>query len=104
MIVFLLRYFPSSVLGLGKISATLETLHISLPDAQVTNVNTYCLHPGVVATELVRNFDFFIIPGTKFLIDHVGRFFIKTPRQGAQTSIHCAVDEQAGNESGFYYV
>lgn len=76
----------------------------SLAEARVESVTTYCVHPGIVATDLVRHWDDFVVPGTKLFIEHVGRFFIKTPKQGAQTSIHCAVDEAAAAESGLYYV
>lgn len=54
-------------------------------------------------TNLFRHFDYFIFPGTKFLLDYCGRFFIKTARQGAQSSIYCAVDEKAARETGKYY-
>lgn len=29
--------------------------------------------------------------------------FMKTAEQGAQTTLYCAVDENAGKESGLYY-
>jgi hypothetical protein len=28
---------------------------------------------------------------------------MKTAKQGAQTTLHCALDEQAGTETGLYY-
>lgn len=28
---------------------------------------------------------------------------MKTPEQGAQTTIHCAVDDKCANETGLYY-
>lgn len=31
------------------------------------------------------------------------KWFLKTPEQGAQTTIFCAVDESVANESGYYY-
>jgi hypothetical protein len=30
-------------------------------------------------------------------------YFLKTCEQGAQTTIHCAVSEEAGKETGLYY-
>jgi hypothetical protein len=30
-------------------------------------------------------------------------FIVKTCEQGAQTTIHCAVSEEAGRETGLYY-
>jgi hypothetical protein len=41
--------------------------------------------------------------GVTWLFNNVGKFFIRTPEQGAQTTIYCAVDELLANESGLYY-
>ena len=41
--------------------------------------------------------------GARFLFGMSLKVFIKSPEQGAQTTIHCAVDEKAGNETGEYY-
>lgn len=62
----------------------------------------YSLHPGVIQTELGRNVDL-ISPTIKFLWRLCARWAIKSPEQGAQTTLHCALDEQAGNETGLYY-
>lgn len=74
-----------------------------LQEASIGGINTYCLHPGAVDTNLFRHFDTWLLPGTQFLLEHVGRFFIKTARQGAQTSIYCAVHEKTAQETGLYY-
>jgi len=68
-----------------------------------TGVTTYSLHPGVVATELGRHLDTAFFRGVTWLFNNVGKFFIRTPEQGAQTTIYCAVDELLANESGLYY-
>ncbi|XP_077479262.1 retinol dehydrogenase 12 [Stigmatopora argus] len=65
-----------------------------------TGVNTYCLHPGVARTELSRHLfptSLWKNPLLPFLL------MIKSPREGAQTSIFCAVDESLNNSSGLYY-
>lgn len=63
----------------------------------------YSLHPGIVQTELGRTIDQVYFPGMRFL----ARFFLypwmKTPEQGAQTTLHCSIDEKAGEENGLYY-
>lgn len=63
----------------------------------------YSLHPGLVQTELGRTIDQVYFPGMRFL----ARFFLypwmKTPEQGAQTTLHCSIDEKAGEENGLYY-
>ncbi|KAJ8023114.1 Retinol dehydrogenase 13 [Holothuria leucospilota] len=71
-----------------------------------TSVTTYALHPGTVDTELGR-----YIPSSiplaalilSILYPVLTFLLIKTSEQGAQTSIHCAVDEQAGLQTGLYY-
>lgn len=66
-------------------------------------MTVYSVHPGVVATELGRYLDTAFFKGVTWLFRNMAKFFIKTPEQGAQTSIYCAVDEQLSNETGLYY-
>lgn len=65
-------------------------------------VTTYSLHPGVISTELGRNIGL-VFPGLRFLWRMLAGWSMKTPEQGAQTTIHCAVSEEAGKENGLYY-
>lgn len=60
------------------------------------------MHPGVIKTELGRHIRLSIPWGLHWILDAV-TWFIKTPEQGAQTTIYCAVDENCVNESGLYY-
>ncbi|XP_052120315.1 retinol dehydrogenase 11-like isoform X1 [Frankliniella occidentalis] len=69
----------------------------------ISDVTVYAVHPGVVATELSRHLDSGVFPGATFFWDRIMKLWIKTPEQGAQTTIHCAVDEDAGSETGLYY-
>ncbi|XP_028297645.1 retinol dehydrogenase 14 isoform X2 [Gouania willdenowi] len=67
-----------------------------------TGVTVYSLHPGVVRTELARH----ILPTLALwqrIIFHIIVTLAKSPREGAQTSIYCAVDEGLANTSGLYY-
>lgn len=68
-----------------------------------TNVTVYSLHPGVVDTELSRHLDQVVFPGSKWFYQNVGKIFMKSPEQGAQTTLYCALDEKLANESGEYY-
>jgi len=68
-----------------------------------TGVTTYSLHPGVVVTEASRHVNTTWFPGAKWLFEKVLAYFVKTCEQGAQTTIHCAVSEEAGRETGLYY-
>ena len=65
-------------------------------------ITAYSLHPGVVATELNRNL-WFTKPIVGWLINVIAWPFFKEPRNGAQTTICCAVDETLASETGKYY-
>ena len=54
------------------------------------------LHPGAVSTELGRH----TILAT--LASPIGWYILKTPTQGAQTSIYCAVSEEMEGVNGKY--
>lgn len=64
---------------------------------QGTGVTVNSLHPGSVATELGRYF-----PGFTILYPTLSLFF-KSPWEGAQTNIHCAVEESLENVTGKYF-
>ncbi|XP_076143525.1 retinol dehydrogenase 12-like [Alosa pseudoharengus] len=70
-----------------------------------TGVTVYSLHPGVIRTELTRNLTQ-SIPLWKLMMCSPLMLFrplIKSPWEGAQTTIYCAVDESLQNTSGLYY-
>ena len=60
-----------------------------------TNVTTYALHPGVVATNVWRR-----VPSP---VAWVMKKFMLTPEQGAQATIRCATDPELGHDTGKYY-
>lgn len=66
-------------------------------------MTVYSLHPGVVDTNLSRHLDKTVFPGAKWMFQNLGGFFMKSPEQGAQTTLFCAVDEKTANETGLYY-
>ncbi|XP_012636583.2 retinol dehydrogenase 12 [Microcebus murinus] len=62
-----------------------------------TGVTTYAVHPGIVSSELFRH---------SFLLCLLWRLFspfFKTAREGAQTSLHCAMAEGLEPLSGKYF-
>ncbi|XP_069116897.1 retinol dehydrogenase 11-like isoform X2 [Argopecten irradians] len=61
---------------------------------QGTGVTTTAIHPGTVKTELSRYVRAWFRP---FYI------FMKTPLQGTQTTLHCALDERLDTVSGKYF-
>jgi retinol dehydrogenase-12 len=80
-----------------------STLHkkIDQPFITGTGVTTYCVHPGLVATELGRYMYKEDEPPS--LSRRIIHALAKTPAQGAQTSIYCAVSERVAQQSGWYY-
>ncbi|KFZ52865.1 Retinol dehydrogenase 12, partial [Antrostomus carolinensis] len=65
--------------------------------AERTKVTANALHPGSVHSELVRH---------SFVMTWLWKifsFFLKTPWEGAQTSIYCAVAEELDSVTGQYF-
>ncbi|KAI8439268.1 hypothetical protein MSG28_013105 [Choristoneura fumiferana] len=69
----------------------------------IDNVTTYSLHPGVISTGIARHFSDNFLRCTTWLFDNLLSWFLKSPRCGAQTTIHCAVDPACATDSGLYY-
>ena len=67
-----------------------------------TGVTVYSLHPGVIRTELGRHLWPTIALWKRLLFNPL-MLLIKSPWEGAQTTIYCAVDESLQNTSGLYY-
>lgn len=94
-----LRSSTKSVTGLreyavSKLANVLFTKELA-HQLEGTNVTTYALHPGVVATDVWRR-----VPGPmRWLMKR----FMVTPEQGAQTSLRCATAPELANETGLYY-
>uniref|UniRef100_A0A8C3JTM1 NADP-retinol dehydrogenase n=1 Tax=Calidris pygmaea TaxID=425635 RepID=A0A8C3JTM1_9CHAR len=64
---------------------------------QGTKVTANALHPGSVHSELVRH---------SFVMTWLWKifsFFLKTPQEGAQTSVYCAVAEELDSVTGQYF-
>lgn len=72
-----------------------------------TSVTAVCLHPGIVRTELIlrhtrEGFYWWVYYITRpFNITYTA--FSKSPVEGAQTTIHCAVADDIPKYNGFYF-
>jgi NAD(P)-dependent dehydrogenase (short-subunit alcohol dehydrogenase family) len=60
-----------------------------------SGVTTYCLHPGVVASEVWRAVPWPVRPLIKL--------FMLSTEQGARTTLHCATAVEAAGQTGLYY-
>ncbi|GMT21495.1 hypothetical protein PFISCL1PPCAC_12793, partial [Pristionchus fissidentatus] len=56
------------------------------------------LHPGVITTEITRNMGV----GMKTMLT-LGRFMMKTAKDGAQTSLYLALSKEVEHVSGAYF-
>jgi len=90
-------YSPGIAYAQSKLANNLFTLALS-KRLSGTNVTVNCLHPGVIYTELGRHVEWW---KKIFLLPLV--LIMKTPWQGAQTNIYCAVDEELDGISGRYF-
>uniref|UniRef100_A0A1Y1MK23 Retinol dehydrogenase 11 n=1 Tax=Photinus pyralis TaxID=7054 RepID=A0A1Y1MK23_PHOPY len=99
------RYNPTQSYYQSKVCNILFTKELArrLKDANFEGVTVYSLHPGIINTELTQHFDSAYFSGFRWLFSNIGGLFFKSATQGAQTTIHCAVDENAGKENGLYY-
>lgn len=60
-----------------------------------TGVTTYALHPGVIASDIWRRVPW---PARTLM-----KLRMRSPEQGAKTSLYCATSPDIANESGHYY-
>ncbi|XP_046753110.1 retinol dehydrogenase 12-like [Diprion similis] len=97
-------YVPFRAYCQSKLANLLFTRELSrrLRETAITGVNVYVLHPGVINSELARHFEQNISRGLRLVFGFF-RTFVKSVEQGAQTTIHCAVDEAAAEQTGLYY-
>jgi retinol dehydrogenase 12 len=60
-----------------------------------TNLRTYALHPGVVASNIWR--------GKPAVLRWIRTRFMLSTEEGARTTLHCATSSEAAKETGLYY-
>uniref|UniRef100_A0A3Q1J6H1 Uncharacterized protein n=1 Tax=Anabas testudineus TaxID=64144 RepID=A0A3Q1J6H1_ANATE len=69
-----------------------------------SGVSSFCLHPGIIRTELVRHvMDWFPIPPLRALLRLPSLLLMKSPWQGCQTTVYCAVMPGLEERSGLYF-
>lgn len=100
------KYNPIKAYGQSKLSNILFTLELTNRLGKDSNVSVFCLHPGTIDTELSRNLGeglCFVIPYIHKYGYFIRRLVTKTPWEGAQTQIHCAVSDEALQFKGYYF-
>ena len=94
------EYSPGPAYARSKLANVLFTRELS-KRLDNTDVTVTAVHPGVVKTELSRHLSFTKSYLASFSLAPIIWLVFKTPWQGAQTTIHCAVADDV--ESGLYY-
>jgi NAD(P)-dependent dehydrogenase (short-subunit alcohol dehydrogenase family) len=79
----------------SKLALVLSTLHLARR-LQGTGVTVNCLHPGVVKTQLAREFP---LP-----LRVMARLLFTSPAKGAQTSIYLASSPEVAELTGTYFI
>nr|XP_046254608.1 retinol dehydrogenase 13 [Scatophagus argus]XP_046254609.1 retinol dehydrogenase 13 [Scatophagus argus]XP_046254610.1 retinol dehydrogenase 13 [Scatophagus argus]XP_046254611.1 retinol dehydrogenase 13 [Scatophagus argus]XP_046254612.1 retinol dehydrogenase 13 [Scatophagus argus] len=67
-----------------------------------SGVSSFCLHPGVIRTELGRHVQSWV-PLLGILLSLPSLLLMKTPTQGSQTTVYCAVTPGLEGRSGRYF-
>nr|CAD7200781.1 unnamed protein product [Timema douglasi] len=83
--------------------ASLSLFPRALDSASGTGVTVNAVHPGIVDTELTRHMSFFNSTLSALLLKPFVWLFIKSPRQGAQTTLYAVLDENLQHKTGIYF-
>ncbi|XP_067216943.1 retinol dehydrogenase 11 isoform X3 [Linepithema humile] len=98
-------YGPWKAYTQSKLANILFTKELArqLAKAKITGINVYALHPGLIPTEIARHSGNTFFYGADKCWTFWTWLLFKNVVQGAQTTIYCAIDEKAGEETGLYY-
>lgn len=93
------QYAPWYAYGQSKLANVLFTIELqSRLKKAGKKITTYSVDPGSVNTDLQRHPSWFL-----WLIHPIRWFFSKTPLQGAQTSLYCALQPGLESEAGKFF-
>ena len=90
-------YSASKAYGNSKLFNIMFTHHLN-KKLEGKDITTYSLHPGVVNTNFAAESDSWFAK-----LFNLGRFFMKSPEQGAQTTIYLCTEPGIENLSGRYF-
>jgi NAD(P)-dependent dehydrogenase (short-subunit alcohol dehydrogenase family) len=98
-------YGPQDAYAKSKLSNVLFTRELArrLKEQGNDKITAVSLHPGVVRTELFK-----YVPGAFLMkwfppIQFLGWLIMKSPVEGAQTSLHCITAPSVDRSSGEYF-
>uniref|UniRef100_A0A3B4ARU1 Uncharacterized protein n=1 Tax=Periophthalmus magnuspinnatus TaxID=409849 RepID=A0A3B4ARU1_9GOBI len=94
-------YTPLQSYRQSKLANILFTRHLA-KRLTGSGVSCFCLHPGVIRTELGRHVHS-SFPLLGALLSLPALLLMKTPHEGSQTSVYCAVTPGLESKSGAYF-
>jgi NAD(P)-dependent dehydrogenase (short-subunit alcohol dehydrogenase family) len=86
-------YHPWSAYSLSKTANILFTRELQQRYGTSHHIRAYSLHPGSVNTQLDRHVGFHDI--IRKILKPIRYVILKTPLEGAQTNLYCALSDQA---------
>ncbi|XP_050406436.1 retinol dehydrogenase 13-like [Patella vulgata] len=96
------KYDGGAAYGQSKLANILFTKELARK-LKGTGVTVNALHPGVVDTELMRHIPLANSSISKFIFFPISYTLFKTPKLGAQTTIHVALDPSIDDITGKYF-
>ncbi|XP_046820174.1 retinol dehydrogenase 13-like [Vespa crabro] len=96
------NYDPYEAYAQSKLANILFTRELA-KKLKGTQVTVNAVHPGIVDTEITRHMTLFKNLWFKYFIKPFIWPFIKSPKQGAQTILHVALDPNLDNITGSYF-
>ncbi|ALC42023.1 CG31235, partial [Drosophila busckii] len=95
-------YNPIEAYSRSKLANVLFTRELAKHLAG-TRVTVNALHPGVVDTEILREFTLAQTTFVKTFLKPLFRPFVKTAKSGAQTTLYVALSPELEQQSGLYF-
>ncbi|XP_064600291.1 retinol dehydrogenase 13-like isoform X2 [Liolophura sinensis] len=95
-------YNPSEAYNQSKLANLLFTKELA-KRLEGTKVTVNAVHPGIVKTELGRHMSISKSYLSWIFLGPPSWLLMKTPKQGAQTTLFCALDPSLENVSGKYF-
>ena len=101
------RYDTIGAYGASKLANVFHCTELS-KKLQGTGVTCNCLHPGVINTELGRHLEEgshlpWLMRFGLWIFSPIIKWVLLTPKQGAQTTIYCAIAPELDEVSGKYF-
>ena len=84
----------------SKLAMCLHTIELA-KRINGSKVNVYCVHPGIVRTNLARYVKWSWL--TKKVASFFAAIFLATPLEGCQTILYCSLAEELQSQNGQYY-